>query len=171
MDMQSFEHKIYARIPEISDAHYCRESERQAARIQSELDYREAQERLARAANFSRKMGRAAVDILVREGVPDMPIIVTRYSGYTHEVARGWHISKTYIHHDGFSSSSRLIGLNHRADMLLFTTTSIEKKGTAWSGIIAPTEVRDGPEKLKILEDEMFRDGMASLIAGFGPNM
>lgn len=168
--MNDFEKKIYDRIPEVSEEALLRRINDENAKAEAAEIEDAARERFARTVAISRQLGESALDILLREEVQDVPIIVTRTSGYTHEVARGWHII-TYPGQPGiFPTAPEHFGLNRRADLLSFSASSMTNKGQRWSGIIGPKIIKDGLEKIKILEGDKFRDGMASLIAGHGPH-
>lgn len=137
-------------------------------------------------------LGAQITGLLRRSEVPTLPIMVSREVGtvattrihrsgasYPQTMARsyrleqdgeGWHVFTAPVF-QGFDTDMSTIhlGINDKGDVLWFPSTGYAEGDKQVRAIVKPDLSQSAAEQLRILESDPFRNGLASLIRGYGP--
>lgn len=137
------------------------EARRRAEAEEQERVYEETDQR-------SRQLATAAMQLLINQSVPSIPIISQRKNGYLNEHGSGWHV---YSFDDLGDKSKKIehVGVSDRGELVIADRLTASHEGVLRDGIISPRQEKDPTRRVEILESEVFRKGLASLIAGHGP--
>ena len=170
--MTSFEENILNRVPGIMKQ---REDIRHEREVLSAHEIEQNRIINKQSARIT-ELGMQAVKLL-RDYDVDTVTIWDRNAprdGVIKQVGEGWHLMTIFDRPSEGLGSPTNHGMDIQGNIFEFSYPTYEgrqtgENGKQWSGIIFPHRPRMDIERLRVLESEQFKNGLASLIARCGP--